>query len=120
MTVTYWEIGRRIVEHEQKGSQKAEYGQRLLDQLAKDLTKRLGRGFSRTNLFQMRQFFLSHREIIQTVSGLFDASGKSQTTSGQFIPGQFFPLSWSHYVRLLSVKSDQARRFYEEEALRGG
>jgi predicted nuclease of restriction endonuclease-like (RecB) superfamily len=120
MTVTYWEIGRRIVEHEQKGSQKAEYGQRLLDQLAKDLTKRLGRGFSRTNLFQMRQFFLSHREIIQTVSGLFDASGKIQTTSGQFIPGQFFPLSWSHYVRLLSVKSDQARRFYEEEALRGG
>jgi DUF1016 N-terminal domain len=55
MTVTYWEIGRRIVEHEQQGSQRAEYGQRLLDQLAKDLTKRLGRGFSRTNPVKPRK-----------------------------------------------------------------
>jgi predicted nuclease of restriction endonuclease-like (RecB) superfamily len=120
MTVTYWEIGRRIVEHEQQGSERAKYGERLLEQLAKDLTERLGRGFARTNLSQMRLFFLTHREIIQTPSELFDLSGKIQTVSEQSLVGQLFPLSWSHYVRLLSVKSDQARQFYEEEALRGG
>jgi predicted nuclease of restriction endonuclease-like (RecB) superfamily len=68
----------------------------------------------------MRQFFLTHREKIQTVSELFKASGKIQTVSGQSLPAPLFPLSWSHYVRLLSVKSDEARKFYEEEALRGG
>src|SRR6185437_4745529 len=115
MTVTYWEIGRRIVEHEQQGSERAKYGERLLDELAKDLTERLGRGFARTNLSQMRLFFLTHREIIQTPSELFDPSGKIQTVSEQSLVGQRFPLSWSHYVRLLSVKTDQARQFYEEE-----
>ena len=120
MTVTYWELGRRIVEHEQQGSERAKYGERLLEQLAKDLTERLGRGFARTNLSQMRLFFLTHREIIQTPSELFDLSGKIQTVSERSLAGQFFPLSWSHYVRLLSVKSDRARQFYEEEAFRGG
>ena len=120
MTATYWEIGRRIVEHEQQGSERAQYGERLLDELAKDLRERLGRGFARTNLSQMRLFFLTHREIIQTPSELFDLSGKIQAVSEQSLVGQLFPLSWSHYVRLLSVKTDQARQFYEEEALRGG
>ena len=68
----------------------------------------------------MRLFYLTHREIIQTPSELFDPSGKIQTLSEQSLTGQLFPLSWSHYVRLLSVKTDQARRFYEQEALRGG
>jgi predicted nuclease of restriction endonuclease-like (RecB) superfamily len=120
MTATYWEIGRRIVEHEQQGSRRAEYGERLLEQLAADLTAQLGRGFSRTNLFQMRQFFLTHRRIIQTVSELSVSKQKVQTQSGLSLGGPVFPLSWSHYVRLLSVKDDAARRFYEDEALRGG
>jgi hypothetical protein len=99
ITSTYWEIGRRIVEHEQKGSRRAEYGEQLMKQLARDLTDRFGRGFSQSNIFQMRQFFLTHREKFQTLSG------KSQT-----VP--LFPLSWSHYVRLLAVKSDDAQLFY--------
>ena len=57
MTSTYWEIGRRIVEHEQLGHTKAAYGIRVLDKLSADLTARLGRGFSRRNVFLMRRFF---------------------------------------------------------------
>jgi predicted nuclease of restriction endonuclease-like (RecB) superfamily len=68
----------------------------------------------------MRQFFLSHPLTIQTASGQFNPKQKVQTPSGQFLHGRVFPLSWSHYVRLLSVKDDEAREFYEREALRGG
>ncbi|HTU44021.1 MAG TPA: DUF1016 N-terminal domain-containing protein [Bryobacteraceae bacterium] len=120
ITSTYWEIGRRIVEHEQKGSRRAEYGEQLIKQLARDLTERLGRGFSQSNVFQMRQFFLTHREKFQTVSGKSASPEKFQTPSGKSQTLPVFPLSWSHYVRLLSLRSDQARQFYEEEASRGG
>lgn len=106
LTIAYWEIGRRIVEHEQKGEARAEYGELLLDRLAADLSERFGRGFSRSNVFQMRQFYLAYQGKIQTVSGQFD--------------GGPFPLSWSHYTRLLSVTDEVARAFYEQEAIRGG
>jgi len=62
ITSAYWEIGRRIVEEEQRGQRKANYGEQLVEQLAGDLTSRFGKGFSRTNVFQMRQFYLSFRE----------------------------------------------------------
>ena len=128
MTATYWEVGRRIVECEQGGKAKAEYGERLIEQLAKDLTSRLGRGFSRRNLFQIRLFYLAYREKVQTVpalSGAMDrAPGRTrivQTPSAESagIP-RTFPLPWSHYVRLLSVEQANTRAFYETEALRGG
>ena len=61
MTAAYWETGRRIVEFEQKGHAKAEYGERLLVRLAGDLSRRLGRGFAKSNLFQMRAFYLAYR-----------------------------------------------------------
>jgi hypothetical protein len=108
MTATYWEIGRRVVEFEQGGSKKAEYGERLIDRLSNDLTKRFGRGFMRRNLFQMRAFYIAYPEIVQTVS------------AQSIVSAQRFPLSWSHYVRLLTVKKSEAREFYEAEALRGG
>ena len=62
MTSSCGEIGRRIVEEEQRGQRKANYGEQLVEQLAGDLTSRFGKGFSRTNVFQMRQFYLSFRE----------------------------------------------------------
>jgi hypothetical protein len=68
LTSTYWEIGRRIVEFEQRGQSRAAYGAELLKRLALDLTARFGRGFSRVNLQQMRLFFLGW-EICQTPSG---------------------------------------------------
>ena len=88
LTATYWEVGRRVVEFEQGGARRAEYGARLLQHLAGDLTARFGRGFSRQNLQQMRYFYLSYppEKICQTVSGKFKkaqtVSGKSGRTSG--------------------------------------
>ena len=123
ITATYWEIGRRIVEFEQGGSKKAEYGEQLIDRLSNDLTKRFGRGFKRRNLFQIRAFYIAYPEIVQTVSAQSDTNEIMQTASAQSIKtasAQRFPLSWSHYVRLLTVKKSEARIFYEAEALRGG
>ncbi len=71
MTAAYWLVGRRIVESEQKGEKRAAYGEELLDRLSVDLGKRFGRGVSRQNLQQMRQFYLLYQpeEICQTASG---------------------------------------------------
>lgn len=152
MTASYWEIGRRIVEFEQGGQERADYGEALLGRLAIDLTARFGRGFSRQNLQQMRLFYLAWPtdKICQTLSGksavpqiwqtpsakspvapiLQTVSGESsqpktlQTISGQSLDlsalTQAFPLPWSAYVRLLSVKNPQVRAFYETETLRCG
>ncbi len=129
MTMTYWEVGRRIVEQEQRGKKRAQYGKSLLRRLAEDLTKRFGKGFSERNLLAMREFHLGW-SIPQTVSAELSEPGVSmrslgnpQTPSAR--PGGLarpspFPLPWSHYVRLLSVDNQQARSFYENEALRGG
>ena len=81
MLQAYWDIGRIIVEYEQDGNVKAQYGANLLPELAKRLTTELGRGFSRTNLQNMRKFYLEY-QICQTVSG---------------------KLTWSHYCELLGL-----------------
>lgn len=130
MTATYWLVGRRIVEQEQGGQARAGYGEALLERLSADLTRRFGRGFSRQNLQQMRQFYLAYPpdKIRQTASGKSPGSLIRQTPSGEsvLVPeaaahvARAFPLPWSHYVRLLGVKNDFARDFYESEALRGG
>ncbi|MDR0959111.1 MAG: PDDEXK nuclease domain-containing protein [Propionibacteriaceae bacterium] len=126
MTATYWNIGRRIVEDEQSGNPRAAYGKSLLERLSADLTCRFGRGFSRQNLQQMRQFYLAWppEQICQTPSGKSpDVAGSTisvihaDRTGAQSVA---FPLPWSAYVKLLSVSSHDARRFYEAEALRNG
>src|SRR5256714_4637544 len=124
MTATYWEIGRRIVEFEQRGKKRAEYGEELLQRLAQDLTARFGRGFSYPNVNKFRQFYLAFPAsgILSTPS-IESQRKKGQTSSGELAVRDLaarFPLPWSHYVRLLSTKSAEARRFYETEALRGG
>lgn len=126
MTASYWEIGRRIVEFEQGGKERAEYGQALLKRLSADLSRRFGRGFSERNLEQMRLFYLawSLEHISQTASAKSAHQLIRQTLPDESpdLPtlAQAFPLSWSAYVRLLSVKTEAARRFYETEALRCG
>jgi predicted nuclease of restriction endonuclease-like (RecB) superfamily len=138
MTATYWEIGRRIVEVEQRGKKRAEYGEALLKKLASDLTARFGKGFRLANLKSIRKFFLTwpEKQIGQTVSGQSASeltplsSKKGQTLSDLSRGGQGiarlrqlavrFPLPWSHYVRLMALSSEEARRFYETEALRCG
>ena len=90
MVRTYWEIGRHIVEYEQKGKEKAEYGSSLLKKLSKDLTERYGAGFSMSNVNKMRKLYLTY-PILQTVSA---------------------KLTWSHYVELLKLDDALERGFY--------
>lgn len=89
-----WHTGEYIVEYEQRGNIKAEYGKQLLTNLSKDLTLRLGKGYSRSNLFNMRLFYLTYPKI--------------QTVSGQ--------LSWSHYLELLKCDNALEREFYMTQA----
>lgn len=119
LTSTYWLVGERIVKHEQSGADRAPYGQTLLKKLAKDLSSKLGRGFSERNLEQMRAFYLAWPNP-QTASAESPLKSISQTLSAKSgaLPG--FPPPWSHYVRLLSVSDSEARAYYEREALSGG
>lgn len=145
LTATYWEIGRRIVEYEYQGMERVEYyGDRLIDKLAEDLTKQFGRGFSRSNVFMMKSFFLSYKNIVQTLSGQslitenivqtlsnksFGESNIPETvsrkfdlekseTSSRILNNEFisnrFPLPWSHYVMLVRRIKDDKARKFYE------
>lgn len=159
MTATYWEIGRRIVEYEQGGSVRAEYGEALLKRLAADLTVRFGRGFGVDNLQRFRLFSLAYPADLNyatasrnSLPGGGEGSATALRTPGAeagrglisqarsrashesmrailqtpseestlALLAAHFPLPWSAYVRLLAVKNERARRFYETEVLRGG
>lgn len=91
-----WEIGRHIVEFEQQGQERAEYGTELLTKLSKDLRLLYGKGFGRRNVLDMRRFYLAYQKW-QTVSAI---------------------LSWSHYIILLSIADIRERKFYEKQAIR--
>ena len=95
MVITYWEIGRRIVEEEQNGSNRAEYGKYLIENLAKELTADFGKGFSVPNLRNFRQFYLVFpiRHALRS------------------------ELSWTHYRQLMRVENEEARNFYLKEAV---
>ena len=95
LLVSYWKIGEIIVRYEQNEQIRAAYGEQTLKLLAKRLTKEFGKGFSRSNLQNMRLFYLNY-QICQTVSG---------------------KLSWSHFCELLSISDKDKRSFYEIEAI---
>jgi hypothetical protein len=113
MCVTYYEIGRMIVEQEQGGNQRAEYGAALVEELSDYLTGKFGKGFSPTNLRNFRKFYLSYApQIQQTASAEFTvAPDKIQQTASTE-----FKLSWSHYQVLMRIENVNARSFYEIEA----
>lgn len=98
LLTTYWNIGRIIVEYEQQNQIRADYGKQTLKELSKELTQEFGKGFSRSNLQNMRAFYLAYE--------------KCQTVSGK--------LSWSHYCELLSISDDNKRSFYEKETVNSG
>ena len=135
MVNTYFEIGRIIVEDEQNGQHRADYGKQMLKKVAKQLTAKYGRGFSVENLQNMRKFYLtysnydavSNRTLECSKSNLVDsvyqievkASDKNITANKQThlekrIP--FFTLSWSHYLKLMRIENPEERKFYELEA----
>jgi len=132
MTAVYWYVGRRIVEEEQGGKQRAEYGKELIARLSRDLSAKFGRGFSPDNLESMRLFYnafpqeyISEKLSRKSQDGVVaPPPSKSETLSRKFNLAEIsgvLPLSWSHYVRLVrGARSQQALDFYHREALRGG
>lgn len=132
MTYTYFEIGRMIVEEEQNGKERAEYGKQILRGLSQQLTKEFGKGFSLSSLEQIRKFYLIYSnstmllrilniQIPQTLSTELD-SQKTQSLSTEFknIDFQtlisFFKLTWSHYTFLMRIDDEKERSFYEIES----
>lgn len=97
ITHTYYEIGRMIVEEDQKGNERAKYGDELIKSLSKKLTQEFGKGFSYRNLANMKKFYLVY-SIVQT-------------------PSAQFKLSWSHYIMLCRMDNIEERKFYEIEAI---
>jgi predicted nuclease of restriction endonuclease-like (RecB) superfamily len=128
---TNFEIGRRIVDQEQKGKGRATYGEEVIKALAEKLTGEFGKGFSASNLAYMRSFYLLYQDrasIFQSTTGKLRSSKKLQSTTGksaivQTATGELstaqpscFTLSWTHYVFLLGIKNSDERSFYEIEA----
>ena len=113
---TNFEIGKKIVENEQQGKERAGYAEKTLIQLSADLTAEYGSGYSRSNLEYMRKFYLLYRKrISQPQAGKSGKTKKSQTVAGKLsIPLQ---LSWSHYVHLLRIDDENERNFYEIESI---
>lgn len=127
-----WRIGQRIVEEEQNGASRAEYGKHVIEVASAALTKEFGKGFSYTNIANYKRFYLtfSDLQILQTVSEEFKKQ-KHQTLSdessllpqkGQTPPAQFELrfLPWSHYERLIRVEDKKAREWYAKEAFNEG
>ena len=129
-----WLIGREIIEEEQRGKKRADYGQQLVAQLSEALTAAYGRGWSVQSLFYMKQFYLSYPHLLPE-GGIFHATGgefaqdailhavRGESAAGlvpsaAWQPGQLNPnLSWTHYRTLLRVGRSEARNFYEIEAI---
>ena len=124
---SFW-LGRYIVEQEQQGQERAKYGSKIIDSLSAYLTKEYGRGFSRSNVAGMRQFYMVYKdrenEIIQSTIGQFGQRSEIiQSGIGQLdmtyarLP---FKLSWTHYQILMRIEDKDERDFYEKEAIRSG
>ena len=112
MVITYFEIGRMIIEEEQNGKERADYGKALLKELSNELTKEFGKGFSVTNLQQMKRFFIVYQKQ-QTLSANSNLPIKKQQT----LTAEF-ELSWSHYLTLMRMDDENERKFYEIEAVK--
>lgn len=137
MVFTYFHIGKLIVENEQGGKSKATYGKATIIALSKKLTNEFGKGFSTTNIEQMRSFYVAFSNknvpvlIPQTPSEELRKISKTQTTSAELIStpkpqtlsgkslSDIFPLSWSHYILLSRIGNENEKSFYEIEAVQG-
>jgi hypothetical protein len=132
MVCTYFEIGRMIVEEEQNGKDRAEYGKQILKGLSEQLTKEFGKGFSVVNLENMRKFYLAYSisetvsRILQinnseTMSRVFESPNSSSLITNSINNKMqslisIFKLTWSHYSFLMRIDDEKERRFYEIES----
>ena len=110
MVHTYFEIGRMIVEEEQDGKERADYGKQILKELSTILTERFGKGFSVDNLENMRRLYVTYGKY-ETPSRI---SGKANSET----PSRNFKLSWSHYLKLMRIEDINERQFYEIESFK--
>lgn len=133
MVIAHWLIGREIVEEEQKGKQRAEYGRALIEDLSCRLTERYGKGFSTSSLWDFRRFYQTYSarcpRILHPSGGEFAPVRKLHPKGGE-LPEKRYPtssesgdgfhpsLSWSQYRALMRVDNEEARLFYEQEAVR--
>ncbi len=114
--MTNYALGRWIVEEQQNGQDRAQYGARLINKLAEALTAEFGRGYSRETIKNCRRFYLEYKDRIgQTLFSLF-AVEKSQTVFAQLKKQPPFVLSWSHYLILMRIENENERQFYETES----
>ena len=146
MVGAYWLIGREIIEEEQKGQKRADYGKAVIEDLSRRLTGRYGKGYSTVSLWNMRKFYQTYigrsatilspsgrefrqQKILSPMGRELSKSGKLYPQDGESTPKQhptgvesatgFHPdLSWSHYRILMRVENEEARQFYEHEAAR--
>ncbi len=121
LVATYWLIGRRIVEYEQKGAERAEYGEALLEYISADLTSRFGKGWGEANLRAIRQFYTVYRDIEKRYTVCSESETKPELTTKTLIEAfsRIFPLSWSHYRLLMRIDEPFKREFYEAECIKG-
>ncbi|MCI5732263.1 MAG: PDDEXK nuclease domain-containing protein [Eubacterium sp.] len=118
--MTYYSLGRWIVELQQKGEKRAKYGSRVIQKLSQELQREFGKGFSEDTLKNARKFYLTYKErISETVFSLF-AVEKSETVFRLFEEKKPFLVSWSHYLQLIRIKNDDERSFYEIESAKSG
>ena len=119
MVLTYFDIGRMLVEEEQGGKERADYGKKVVKELSRVLTREFGKGFSERNIEQMRQFYLVYSKS-QTLSAESE-NKKSQTLSAETISeasSRNFNLSWSHYLKLMRIDDKNERKFFEIESFK--
>ena len=118
--MTYYSLGRWIVEEQQQGENRAQYGKKVIKNLSAALAEQFGRGFSADTLENARKFYLNYQErISETVFRKF-AVEKSEAVFREFEESSPFVLSWSHYLQLMRIKNNDERRFYEIEAAASG
>ncbi len=136
MALAYWLIGREIVEEIQRGRDRAKYGEKVVETLSRQLTERYGPGFSVTNIWYFKQFYVAFQDrfqILRPLGGessetsiLFPSGGEltpiqiAHATGAESSQGFSHQLSWSHYRALMRVEDIEARDFYEQEAIAGG
>lgn len=118
--LTYYSIGKWIVDVQQKGESRAKYGSQVIRSLSDRLQKEFGKGFSKSNLEYIRRFYLMYEDRVSQTQFQQFAIEKTQTLFGQLEDDKPFLLSWSHYLQLMRIQDKKERNFYEIEASKSG
>ena len=120
IVLTYFEVGRLIVENEQQGKERAKYGKAVLKELSHKLSQEFGKGYSVYNLERMRKFYLTYNSKLQKLENSASAVRNSENQKSASLMRKLespFKLSWTHYLQLIKIENSEERSFYEIEAV---